>query len=128
MSMVEFFVSGNPIPKQSFRVLKEGGGYISKEVRAWQARVSRRAELAMKTRAPSTGWVEVELDFILAHNRRVDLDNLSKGVLDALRKVVYADDSQIIHLHLHKRGGKRAGVYVVVNEVGEEEEDGEADV
>lgn len=124
MRLIEFFVNGNPVPKQSFRVLKEGGGYISKDVRTWQQKVKRRAETEMVGRPPSQQWIEVELDFVLKHNRRVDLDNLSKGVLDALKQVVYIDDSQIVHLLLHKHAGSSAGVYVLVSEVveGEEEE------
>ncbi|NMB87003.1 MAG: RusA family crossover junction endodeoxyribonuclease [Chloroflexi bacterium] len=117
MHSIEFFVHGNPVPKQSFRVLRKGGGYIASDVRAWQEKVRRKAYTAMQGVAPSLSWVEVELDFILNHQRKVDLDNLSKGVLDALRKVVYVDDSQIIHLHVHKHAGERAGVYILVNEV-----------
>jgi Holliday junction resolvase RusA-like endonuclease len=121
MRVVEFFVNGDPIPKQSFRVLRKGGGYIDSKVRTWQDKVSQRAHEAMEGRAPSRGWIEVELDFILGHNRRVDLDNLTKGVLDALRKVVFVDDVQINHLHVHKRGGARTGVYILITEVVEEE-------
>lgn len=121
MRLVEFFVTGNPVPKQSFRALRSGGGYIERDVRAWQEKVRRRAETGMEGRPPSRSWVEVELDFILKHNRRVDLDNLSKGVLDALKKVVYIDDTQIVHLMLHKHAGKSAGVYVLVSEVIEDD-------
>jgi len=121
MRVVDFFVSGQPIPKQSFRVLRKGGGYIARSVRSWQETVSQRAHEAMAGRAPARGWIEVELDFVLDHNRRVDLDNLTKGVLDALRKVVYEDDVQINHLLVHKRGGKRTGVYIIVSEVVEDE-------
>ncbi len=123
MHLVEFFVNGHPIPKQSFRALKGGGGYIEKDVRAWQEKVRRRAASEMEGRSPSSQWIEVELDFVLIHNRRVDLDNLSKGVLDALKKVVYVDDSQIVHLLLHKHAGQSAGVYVLVSEVREDEEE-----
>lgn len=122
MRLVEFFINGHPVPKQSFRALRGGGGYIAKDVRLWQDKVQRRAELAMRGRAPTRGWVEVELDFILTSNRRVDLDNLSKGVLDALQKVVYEDDAQIVHLLLHKHSGQAAGVYILVSEVREDED------
>jgi len=121
MPLVEFFLNGNPVPKQSFRALRQGGGYIDKNVRAWQDQVRLRASAAMQGRDPSKKWIEVELDFILRHNRRVDLDNLSKGVLDALKEVVYVDDSQIVHLMLHKHSGAAGGVYVLVSEVHEED-------
>jgi Holliday junction resolvase RusA-like endonuclease len=123
MRIVEFFVSGHPVAKQSFRVLRKGGGYIHRSVRSWQEAVSQRAYEAMAGHAPSREWIEIELDFILDHNRRVDIDNLTKGVLDALRKVVYLDDVQINHLHVHKRGGRNTGVYVLVTEVADERPD-----
>ena len=123
MRLVEFFVNGHPVPKQSFRALRGGGGYIEKDVRAWQEKVRLKASTLMAGRTPSSQWVEVELDFVLTHNRRVDLDNLSKGVLDALKKVVYVDDSQIVHLLLHKHAGQAPGVYILVSEVQDEEED-----
>lgn len=122
MQLVDFFVAGSPVPKQSFRSLKTGGGYIERDVRAWQERVRRLAVERMEGRPPCASWVEVELDFILQHNRRVDLDNLSKGVLDALKRVVYHDDSQIVHLLLHKHAGHNAGVYILVSEVNQDGE------
>ena len=33
---------------------------------------------------------------------RIDIDNISKGILDALNGICYADDRQIIDLHLTK--------------------------
>jgi Holliday junction resolvase RusA-like endonuclease len=121
--VVEFFVPGHPVPKQSFRALKRGGGYIDAGVRAWQDQVRELARRAMAGMPPSRSWMEVELDFVLGHNRRVDLDNLSKGVLDALKAVVYQDDTQIVDLLLHKRGGQPAGVYVLVTEVSDDPEE-----
>lgn len=123
MQLVEFFVNGSPVPKQSFRALREGGGYIEKNVRAWQEKVRRCAMAEMFNREPSKSLIEVELDFVLKHHRRVDLDNLSKGVLDALKNVVYVDDSQIVHLLLHKHAGNAAGVYVLVSEVNLDEDE-----
>ena len=42
------------------------------------------------------------MDFRLGNNRRVDLDNLSKAVLDAMNGIVYKDDTEVIELHLKK--------------------------
>ena len=40
------------------------------------------------------------------HTKRPDLDNLAKAVKDALKGVIYADDSQIVEAHLFKRYGE----------------------
>lgn len=47
-----------------------------------------------------------------------DSDNLAKGVADALNKVVYRDDAQIVSLHSIKFYGERPEVQVAVSEVG----------
>jgi Holliday junction resolvase RusA-like endonuclease len=36
---------------------------------------------------------------------KCDVDNLAKGVLDALNGVAFADDSQIVELHVTKSYG-----------------------
>jgi Holliday junction resolvase RusA-like endonuclease len=52
--------------------------------------------------------------FVLSSNRRVDLDNLSKNVLDGCNGIVFADDSQVVNLHLvkHVMPGASPGVFV----------------
>jgi crossover junction endodeoxyribonuclease RusA len=48
---------------------------------------------------PLLGRVEIKIDVYPPDNRRRDLDNVLKALLDGLRAAgVYADDSQIDHL------------------------------
>jgi Holliday junction resolvase RusA-like endonuclease len=57
----------------------------------------------------------VLINFDLKDKRRVDLDNLSKAILDACNGIVWVDDKQIIDLHLTKRTGQeKPGVTVTV--------------
>lgn len=125
---IRFFVQGEPRPKQSFRIggAGQGGhGYQPARVKAWQAEVGWAAMQMMRDAgfvAPITGRVAVTLTFHLGDCRRVDLDNLSKGTLDAMNGVVWADDQQIVMLHLTKRApSAEPGVQVLIEICGENE-------
>jgi crossover junction endodeoxyribonuclease RusA len=97
-------VTGNPVPKQSFRYVK-GGGYTPLRVKEWQETVAVAARRVMDGASPIEIPVKVKIDFYMPTKRRMDLDNLSKGVLDALNGIVYLDDKQIVHLELTKGSG-----------------------
>lgn len=115
---VKFFVTGMPVPKQSFRYTKNGGGYQSKKVKDWQGEVSWCATAAMLDRGLLTGDVCVKLVFCLPDKRRRDWDNLAKGVMDALNGLVYRDDSQVVEAHIAKIMDRRVrpGVKVEITE------------
>ena len=49
--------------------------------------------------------------------KRPDLSNLLKAVEDALKGIVYRDDSQIVRLHVEKRYDPAPGVHIVVERV-----------
>jgi Endodeoxyribonuclease RusA len=85
--LLEFIVQGTPVsgPK--------GGANLKK----WRRRVEEQARLNWK-KAPLTQ----KLSSILIHFHKGDIapldnDNMSKPVHDALTKVVYDDDRQVIH-------------------------------
>lgn len=107
--MIVFFrVEGTPRPKQSFKATSKDGkvrGYTPAIVKAWQNDVGWAAKQAMMGRPPMGGPLEVEIEFHLPDRRRRDLDNLSKAVLDAMNKIVFGDDQQIVRLQLSKISG-----------------------
>ena len=98
--MIRFFVSGDPVPKQSFRYSGHGGGYTDPRVTAWQHQVGYAAR--QNIAEPIAGSVSLKLYFYLRDNRRVDADNLSKAVCDALQGIAYQDDKQVVDLHIKK--------------------------
>lgn len=53
----------------------------------------------------------------LHHLKRPDLDNLNKFLCDALKNIVYEDDSQIVAMHCRKIYGSDAKTVVRVEEV-----------
>ena len=116
---VAFFVSGCPRPKQSFRYSRRGGGYTPAIVKAWQNDVAWTAKQEMMDDDMLTGELSVSMTFMLPDRRKRDLDNLSKGVLDAMNGVVFEDDRQVIELHLRKQYSKDyPGVRVKVAQKG----------
>lgn len=68
--------------------------------------------------------LSVELKFWLApericHMQKNDLDNLSKPVLDAMKRIgIIHDDAEIFHMEIRKLATKgEEGVYVMVREL-----------
>ena len=88
-----------PLPKQSFRYSK-GGGYTDPKIKAWQEHVAWKTK--MLCNEPSRECFEVALVFYRYQKHRVDLDNLSKAVLDGMNGVVWVDDTQVHKLTLEK--------------------------
>lgn len=100
--IIEFWVDGQPVPKQSFRYTSNGGGYISPRVAEWEMSVKLAAMEVAQMCDKYAGAVKVRLDFYLENKRRVDLDNLSKGVLDGMKGILFGDDCNVTDLHLTK--------------------------
>jgi crossover junction endodeoxyribonuclease RusA len=70
---------------------------ISREGRRFRERVV--AALASHNRQPVAGPLAVEVDVHPPDNRRRDIDNIAKALLDALQHGgAYADDGQIVRL------------------------------
>jgi Holliday junction resolvase RusA-like endonuclease len=83
-----------------------------KEAVAWHAKIEA---LKQGLRNPVDSPVSIHLIFQMGingketyHTKRPDIDNLAKAVKDALKGVVYRDDSQIVEAHLFKQYGEPA--------------------
>ena len=73
--------------------------------------------------SPLTGPLSVEVEFFLKAPKRSrnklptskpDLDNLIKGVCDAMNKVFWVDDSQIVNMKISKRYSGHPAGYISV--------------
>lgn len=117
---LSFVVTGTPRSKQSFRYTKDGRGYIPAVTKTWQDQVGWEAKIAMQGKSPHQGPVAVDLLFVIPGTKqKIDLDNLSKNVLDGMKNVVYGDDNQVFRLVIEKRYTKDKnevppGVHVIV--------------
>ena len=116
--MIQFFVEGEPTPKQSFRVVEKRNGkthgYADPRVVAWQTAIGTIANQYCDK--PLEGKLWARLEFYLSNNRVIDLDNLSKAVLDGMKGIVYKDDNAIYTLYLSKQVEKsNPGVMVYID-------------
>lgn len=97
---------------------------ISREGRRFRDRVV--AILTARRPTLMTGPLKVEIDVYPPDNRRRDLDNVQKALLDALQHGgVYTDDSQIVDLHARKGDPKPAGMVRVTIRPFEDSGDGD---
>ena len=119
---ISFFVEGEPRSTQTGSVIRAGRRAIPlRRGQGWSQRVYLEAR-HWWTGPPFRGAVRLNLTFFfnppkrkapLPYPSRLDLENASKGVVDALQGVVYENDRQVTTLHLEKRWAfMRPGVRV----------------
>lgn len=107
-----FVVPGCPVPKQSFRSTRRGF-FTDSRTRQHQDQVRLYAMAAVSRHLGGKkleGRVELHAAFWLPDRRRVDIDNLSKCLLDGMKNEVFADDSVVCRATLEKdvdRGSPR---------------------
>lgn len=135
MIRASFFVSGNPLPKGSFRYVghrRNGEGRSvpvvlndDPDLEEWEAAIgwgARAAGVAMVSAAA------VELVFDLPRRPSVkrdvpavkpDLDKLARAVLDGLTGIAWSDDGAVVQLRASKRyaaPGALPGVHIAIEE------------
>lgn len=125
----KFTVHGEPVPKQSFRVIeaRQGRkrGFVDARVQAWEGAVRLAARLMMARNNLDCirDNVELEIEFHLGNHRRVDLDNLIKAVLDGMKGDVFSDDCQVMKLVASKTIDEEfQGVIIAVRRNGSHDE------
>lgn len=114
---------------------KTGRFYTPDKTRAHEGGIAWAAKVAMRGRPPIKGPVAVTVLAIIpvpvswSKKRQAgallgaihptgkpDLDNIAKG-LDALNKIVWRDDSQIVEGRIFKRYGDKPGTTIEVKEI-----------
>ncbi len=89
-------IPGQPVPKGRPRFGKGRTYTPAKTVEAEQA-IAWEVKKVIKR--PLEGDVAMDITFYVKGNRRGDIDNLQKLVLDACNKVAFLDDKQVVTLH-----------------------------
>jgi Holliday junction resolvase RusA-like endonuclease len=101
IKIAAFTVAGQPLPKERPR-FGRGRGYTTQRTQDAEQRVAdaftAQTGIRHTIERPVTGLLRVRVRFFRDDRRRVDLDNLAKVPLDALNKLAWADDSQIVSL------------------------------
>lgn len=108
--MIELELPYPPTINHYYGVKAKGGKYIKDKGRTFRLSVLfivRKANAGTNISGP----IELEIDAYPPDNRKRDLDNINKALLDALENAsVFKDDSQIVKLtstkHAPVKGGK----------------------
>ena len=119
--MISFTVEVTPIPapRPRFKIGVKGKAQVYSE-RSYE---DYKKVIAYTARQATGGviWSKpVRLDITFRRNLSVDntnfgdCDNLAKGVMDALNKIVYDDDKQVKELFVHKMTDENEGIDVIV--------------
>jgi hypothetical protein len=68
------------------------------------------------------GWGEFAVEIVMEYMGDppwLDLDNLAKAILDAIKGYVFHDDAQVARLLVERRAGERERITVTVRKIGE---------
>lgn len=137
---ISFIVPGTPIAKGRPKFAKRGAFvkvYTPEKTAnyetlvGWYARSAKpddidlltgplKVEIHASIEIPSS-WSKTKrvmaLNGDLNPTTKPDLDNLAKGVLDAMNGIIYVDDKQVVSLECTKRYSTYAGVWVIIEPV-----------
>jgi Holliday junction resolvase RusA-like endonuclease len=131
---IVFEVYGNPIPQARPRVVKRGANihtYNPEECESWKDSIRLQA-LAHKPAELLDCPLSVKAVFRLQPpkskrkkdiyaSKKPDIDNLIKGLFDALEGIIYTCDSRIVELETRKQySSTRPGVWVSIKEMDED--------
>lgn len=127
---MECFVPGQPVTEGSTRALVTRSGrpvvlHDNPALQRYRTSIAWVAHAAMQVQ-PVTCDVCVSLHFAVGptgNHRRLDLDKLTRAVLDALTGIVYKDDAQVAELHCERVAASdavRAGVWIEVETIPDE--------
>ena len=143
--VLAFIVPGAPVGKgrpRFARVGKAMRAYTPAATKSYEKVVALLARASLGSRGPLHGALAVRIDAWcpipsswsrrkhvralgeqLLPTTKPDIDNVAKAVLDALNKIAFADDAQIVHLTCSKRYGSEPRLEVTVREITQETED-----
>lgn len=108
----------DPTPKARPRLGARGGTYTAPTSARAEAAVKLLLKTGMRGGKAVTGAVAVDLAFRCKDHHRRDIDNLTKLVLDAGNRIVWADDAQVVELHARvTRGSAEPGTDILVRRV-----------
>src|SRR5437868_6553141 len=72
-------------------------------------------------RGAGPGWGEFAVEIVMEYMGEppwLDLDNLAKAILDAIKGYVFHDDAQVARLLVERRAGERERITVTVRKIG----------
>ena len=116
---VAFELIGEPVP-QSRPKFSRGRCYEPARVTEYKEKIRQAAAIAMDGKEPTNNPLACVIKFYRKYkstSRRFgDCDNLYKTVTDAMNKVVYQDDSQIVKCSVEKLTDKTPKIEVKISD------------
>ena len=136
--MITYIVYGEPVGKGRPRFVRRGNftqTYTPQKTKTYEDEIRMMAKAAIGSSEPLETPVTVAiyirvgipasfskqkrkdaLEGILKPTKKPDLDNIAKCFLDAMNKIIYLDDKQVVNLHVTKVYAETPAVEVMVKE------------
>lgn len=130
VTLLEMRVDGQPAPQGSKKAFQRGSKIVlvemSARVKPWRELVHAQAHAVLGAHTPESGPIAVRIDFLMQAPKRrwrdlplgrPDVDKLARAALDGLTGIAFADDSQVVDLHVTKRyaaAGESPGAHITV--------------
>ena len=116
---LSFTVPGEPVPAPRPRTVTKGG-----KTWTYAGNPAYRAWLkAIKKSCPEKhGFDAVSLKVLFATEKKQDVDNLVKGVMDALTDVLWENDKVVWNLSVVRLDGLKNAPHTYIEVIGEEPE------
>jgi len=114
-----FAIPGEPQPKQRARRGKGGRWYTPEATRAYEKSVKDYAMQAFAMANNSSAWptdrlYRLEVHAVFGSYRRADADNVLKAVSDALNKLAWADDVQVVQCEASRSVSTEPATHVII--------------
>lgn len=132
--MIKFTVEGVPVGKARPRVTRNGT-YTPKKTRdyenvvKWSCKNKYKGEvLTGPLRLDATFYmyipkhtsrvrIEKKLNDQILPTKKPDWDNMAKSITDAINKIAYEDDSQIVEAHIYKKFSEDSRAEVKITQI-----------
>lgn len=116
-------IKPKPAPRPRFR---NNHAYMPVDYQKYLAEIKRQLQLHLPAYL-SADIISLQVTFF--KNRPInstsfgDLDNLLKGIMDAMNGIVYKDDAQIITVNAAKKKSTREGIAITIQYLGVSNDD-----
>ena len=118
---LEIFFEGAPMTKSNMKAYSRRTRcyFIPRAWKAWEEGIATQFQFkAPKGFEMFLGPLEVHLEFFYLPKQRTDLSNAEKGLFDALNKLLWKDDRQVIRIVKEKKISKEMpGIKIKVMEL-----------
>ena len=116
--MVSCHIDIDPRPAPRPRVGRSGQVYMPNEYKEYVEEIRKQANpyfLNYSSHCPAALYINFSRNVPIKQKRYGDIDNLIKGVMDALIGYAYFDDAQIVSVTANKFKGDSPGIDIIID-------------